>query len=188
MAEGAMAGRSVVARAGVKIDALDFLAKSKVFSAMPGEIRSRVLSMSFRAVSRSMEAQVVKSVAAGTNMRAKDVRKTLRTSHGAEGVDLVCVSKWTRLTDLGSARQTKRGVWVRGWGAHRHAFLIASRKGWAYKRTSKKRLPIVALWGPNPAQYINGHAGDFARVLVTETERRLLPEVERLLGVVLARL
>lgn len=185
---GEIAGKTVVAQVGIKVDALEYLAKSRVFHRMPETIRTTVLSRAFRAVSKSTESRVVKSVAAGTNMRQKDVRATIHTSHGAGGVDLVCRSKWIRLTDLGAAKQTRVGVWVRGWGTHKSAFLIKSRNNWAYARVGKARLPIKALWGPNPAQFINKHRGDYEALLASETERVLLPEVERLLGVALATL
>jgi hypothetical protein len=171
-----------------RIDAAEFLAKSARIAALPDGIRTSVLSKAFRAVSRASESKIVKQVAVDTTMRQKDVRDKLRTFYSDHDVTHVVTSPWIPLAKLGAARQTKTGVTVRGWGAHRGAFILSKLGGNVYARTSAKRFPIKKLYGPNPANHINTHPERFRKILEDEADRRLLPEVDRLLGLLLDRL
>lgn len=171
-----------------RIDAAEYLAKSKAVAALPATIRTQVLQRGFRTVGRSSETQIVRKAAADTSMRQKDVRDRLKTVYSDHDVTHVVRSPWIPLAHLGGARQTRTGVTVRGWGAHKGAFLIAKYGGNVYAREAETRLPLKKLFGPNPANHINTHPEPFRSILEAEAERRLLPEVERLLDQALARL
>lgn len=171
-----------------RIDAAEFLAKSRAIARMPEKIRSVVLPRGFRAAGRASESRIVKQVAADTSMRQKDVRATIKTFHSDHDVVHVCRSNWIPLAKLGGARQNSKGVTVRGWGAHRGAFLVGRYGGNVFARVGGDRLPIKKLFGPNPANHINRHADTFRAILEEEAERRLLPEVERQLTMALAAL
>lgn len=168
-----------------RIDGAEFLAKSKALAAMPDKIRTTVLARGFRAVSRSSESKIVREVSAATSMRQKDVRSRLKTMHSDHDVTHVVRSKWIPLAQLGGARQTSKGVTVRGWGSHKGAFLIGKFGGNVYAREGKARLPIKKLFGPNPANHINTHPDRYRQIMEEEAERRLLPEVERQLDLAL---
>jgi hypothetical protein len=182
-------GHTDVRYVGVNIDGSDFSRVAKILEKVPDQIRDRVLTRSLATFRRTAESKVVKKVAAETSLRQKDVRSKMTSSSTSSEVKIVVRSKWIRLTDLGSAKQTKVGVWVRGWGTHKHAFLASIyNKGAglrAYARVGKPRFPVKALWGPNPAQHIRMHADEFQSLISSEAERRLLPEVERQLDLVL---
>ncbi len=171
-----------------RIDAAEFVAKSKALAALPGTIRSVVLPRGFRSVGRASESRIVKTVAAETSMRQKDVRATIRTAHSDHDVVHICRSPWIPLSHLGGVRQTRTGVTVRGWGAHKGAFIVVRYGGNVFARVGASRLPIKKLHGPNPANHINTHPDRYRKILEEEAERRLLPEIERQLDLAIARL
>lgn len=176
------------ARVALEISAAEFLAKSKSLARMPETVRHAVLARGFRAVGRASESRIVKDVASGTQMRQKDVRATIQTGVWPEGVQHTCISPWVPLAKLGSARQTKTGVTVRGWGSHRSAFIVAKFGGNVYARSGSERFPIKKLHGPNPANHINTHRARYEAILTEVAGRILLPEVERQLDLALAQI
>lgn len=93
-----------------RIDAAEYLAKSKAVAALPATIRTQVLQRGFRAVGRSSETQIVRKAAADTSMRQKDVRDRLKTVYSDHDVTHVVRSPWIPLAHLGGARQTRTGV------------------------------------------------------------------------------
>lgn len=168
-------------------DAAEFTRFEREFKRLPHQLRAKAFSRAMRRVSRTVRTRVVRRSAERISIPQKFVRRTYTMlGTGRNTIEAVVRSGWIPLYKLG-ARQTRRGVTVRGRGRIDHAFIATMQSGHtgAFMRIGARRLPIRELFGPNPASDIANSPDVFEKVLVdvaeTELAKRLLHETSRLL-------
>ncbi len=157
---------------------------SRQLNTLPEKIRNTALRRANHRTGQMAKTAVLRIIAAESGMRMKDLRSRIHILRSSpDEFHAMMRSGWISLIELGASRQTKTGVWVRGWGSHRGAFFAYGRSG-IYRRTSKARFPIKKLWGPNPVRQLERGR---SRSVWMETvravwPRRILHEISRLLG------
>ena len=167
----------------VSIDARDFARLGRLIGSLPADIQRQAIASATRRVGEMARTAVVRRIAADSGMRVGDVRAVTRMFASGDTATIAMKSGWWPLSKLGAARQTRSGVTVRNWGAHRGAFV---GKGQVFRRISAARLPISMLWGPNPVAEVHQEPESYeailAEVVATHLTPRVLHEVDRLLS------
>lgn len=126
-----------------------------MLTAIQKKVIPQAVSTSINKTARTVFKEIKRDVAKDTGLKQKEV---------AERMGLVKANKYTQTAYIKmsgryfnlirfKARQTKKGVKAKAWGKsklYRGAF-IANKGRTVFARKGKKRLPIKALVGPNPA-------------------------------------
>lgn len=139
---------------------------------------------------RTVVKEIRSAVAKDTGLKVGEIKermKVRKSSFKNLSVEVFMSGRWFNLIRF-KAKQTKKGVRAKAWGEtklYKGAF-IGNRGRTVFARTSKKRLPIKALVGPNPAV-------EFNKRIVTTTfqssvTKRFKTVFERELGFRLAKL
>lgn len=169
-------------------DASEYIALSRAFRRLPGEIKAKAFARAGRRASSQMLTAYVRRAAPRLKLPQKIVRAAARARYQAlsNSAEISVKSSWIPLYKLG-ASQNSKGVRVRLRGSYRHAFIAAMGSGHegVFMRESKARLPITELYGPNPAHDIVNNDDVYLdvleRIMNEKFAPRALHEVERLL-------
>lgn len=161
-------------------DAAAYLAMGRAIRRLPDEIKAKAFARAMRRVSEMARTRIVRRSAEHTHMPQKFVRErtTALLNAGGHTADLVMRSNWIGLHKLG-ARQTSRGVAVRGRGSFAHAFIAGMASGHigVMQRTGKSRLPIRELFAANPAHAVTNNPEVYLQVLAEVIDEVLAPRV-----------
>ncbi|MGO7901589.1 phage tail protein [Rhizobium ruizarguesonis] len=174
--------------AELKIDASEILNLSRAIAGLPDAIKTKAMASAMRRMREMVRTRIVKRSAEHTKLPPGVVRKltTARFNAGGNTQDVIVKSGWIHLYKLG-ATQTAKGVRVRTRGSYAHAFIAEMESGHrgVMMRTSKERLPIRELFGPNPAHAITNNPDVYLDVMADVIEEHLAPrvlhEIDRLL-------
>lgn len=162
----------------VTFDASDFARLAKDLSNIPYELKYVAVGRAMQRVAKMGATQVIKRVAERIDIPQKFVRERTYAYQSNLEANIRVRSDWISLYKLG-ARQTKKGVTVRGRGSYRSAFIAGMSSGHAgvFKRTSAARLPIRELYGPNPANDITTSPEVYQDLIDGVAERYVLPRL-----------
>lgn len=169
-------------------DASDFARVARDIARLPAEIKAKAAARAMRRVSDMARTRIIKRSAEHVNLPQSRIRPLTKVqlNAGQGSTDIVMRSKWIALYLLG-ARQTQKGVTVRGRGSYRSAFIASVGSGHegVFSRDGKARLPIHELFGPNPAHAVVNNPDVYIEVMTSVIESHLMPrylhEVENLL-------
>lgn len=172
----------------ITFDASELEMLGRAIARLPGDIKAKAFARAMTRMRDLARTRIVRRSAERTDLPVGMVRAltTARFNAGGSTIEVVEKSGWIPLFRLG-ARQTKSGVSVRARGSYRSAFIVSVGSGHkgVMMRSSKARLPIHELFGPNPAHDVTNNPHEFIKVLAEVIEDHLAPrvlhELERLL-------
>lgn len=159
----------------VQFDSLDYARLAARMRRLPIEIKARAFARAMARVRDMARTQVVKAAAEWTDTPQKLIRPATQARAQADAVDVRMRTPWFSLVKYG-AKQTPRGVSVRGRGILRSAFIVRSR-GAVFARAGAGRFPIRELYGANPAHAINTRPPFFEETMARVMESHLIPRV-----------
>lgn len=167
------------------IDSSDFVHLSRAINRLPGEIKAKAFARAMSRVTQTVKTRLVKRNAEHTHMPQMLVRErtTARFNGGGHTIEAVVRSNWIGLHKLG-AKQTAKGVTVRGRGNFPHAFVAGMASGHAgvFQRVGKSRLPIQELFAANPAHAVTNNPDVYLEVLAGVIDDVLMGRVLHELG------
>ena len=174
--------------AEIKFDASELEALSRAIGGLPGQIKTKAMARAMRRMRDMARSRIVKRSAEHTRLPPGIVGKatTERFNAGGNSQEVIVKSGWIHLYKLG-ARQTRRGVTVRGRGSYASAFIAQMKSGHrgVMMREGSSRLPIRELFGPNPAHAITNNPEVYldviAEILQDHRAPRFLHELDRIL-------
>jgi hypothetical protein len=114
----------------------------------------RIISRVLNHVGGTARTKVKSALAKQMGLHAGTVDAGLQTKRaypGKQSFEVTASGRPIPLAEFG-ARQTRRGVSARPWGARRvfpGTFIVPSLGGQVLRRAGRARLPIVKLWGPS---------------------------------------
>lgn len=164
--------------AEIVFDASDFERLAKDLARVPYELKYHAVGRAMHRVAQMGATQVIKRAAERVDIPQKFVRSRTSAFQSQGEATIRVRSDWISLYQLG-ARQTKKGVTVRGRGSYRSAFIAGMASGHAgvFKRTGTARLPIRELFGPNPANDISTSPDVYQDLINGVAERYVLPRL-----------
>jgi hypothetical protein len=137
----------------LRIGTVDLVRRELVYQAGPTRIQ-QIISRVLNHVGGTARTKVKSTLAKQMGLPAGTVDARLITKRaypGNQTFEITAVGRPIPLADF-DARQTRRGVSARPWGARRMfpgTFIVSSLGGQVFRRTGRARLPIVKLWGPS---------------------------------------
>lgn len=170
------------------VDARDFARLARAFGQMPAELRHKVYRRVMSRMADQTRTAFVRRNAERIDVPPNTVRERTRARQDGDGVAVHVASNWIPLARLG-ARETRSGVSVRMRGSYAQAFIARSRSGdnQVMRRQGASRLPVSALFGPNPANDVVTDEGVYAELLVEVINRNIMPRLIHEMGRVLPR-
>ncbi|WP_299864430.1 hypothetical protein [uncultured Hoeflea sp.] len=183
-----------MSQAGLRLDASDFRALGTAMYNLPTELKAKAFRSAVNHTGKKARTQVARLAAKYSGLPYRFTRGATQMRLSGDDVEIKLRSKWISLAQL-SARQTRKGVSVRGRGSYAGAFIAASMlsSGSAVLiRKGSARLPVRELYAANPAHAMGADRhGEFERLAQSIIDRdfaaRLLHEVDRRLARVAAR-
>jgi hypothetical protein len=156
----------------------------EMLNALERELVPRAASAALNRVAVSARAVAVQEIARVTGLTQAEVRQHLdiRTANRNYLAASISAKPWSPNIIRFAARQTKAGVSAAPWRnrrTHKGTF-IGNQGRTVFVRTSRNRLPIKAVHGPNvPREFMQGYALAAMQAKVAE---RFALEFERALA------
>lgn len=174
--------------AELRLDTSEVLALSRAIRRLPEQIKVKAMARAMTRMRAMARTRIVNRSSEHTALPRNMVNKLTRAYYNAGGnsIEVVLKSGWIPLYRLG-ARQTRKGVSVRGRGSYEQAFLAGFKSGHrgVMRRVGDKRLPIRELFGANPAHAVTNNPDVYlevmAELIAEQLAPRFLHEVGRLL-------
>jgi len=183
-----------VTGAALKIDASDFRALGAAMHRLPADLKAKAFRSAVNHTGKKARTQVARLAASYSGLPYRFVRGAAQMRLTGDDVEIKLRSRWISLGQLG-ARQTRKGVSVRGRGSYASAFIASSKISGSQAVLSRKgssRLPVRELYAANPAHAMGADRhGEFERLAQSIMDRdfaaRLIHEVDRRLARLSAR-
>ena len=157
----------------IHFDSIDYARMAARLRRTPIDIKARAFARVMARLRDMARTRVVKAASDWTDTPQKLIRPTTQARAIADAIDINMRTPWFALAKLG-ARQTARGVSVRGRGVLRGAFIARGR---VLARAGAARYPIRELYGANPAHAIGAKPAYFEEVMAQLLETHLIPRV-----------
>lgn len=175
--------------AALHIDARDFRVLGAAVQRLPADLKAKAFRSAVNHTGKKARTQITRLAAAYSGLPYRFVRGASQMSLTGDDVEIKLRSRWISLAQLG-ARQTRKGVSVRGRGSYGGAFLASSRVSGGKAvliRKGSARLPVRELYAANPAHAMGADRhGEFQRMANEIMDRdfapRLLHEIDRRLA------
>jgi hypothetical protein len=153
---------------GLVVSAEDYLRLGRVFRRLPEDLQKIAFGRAAARAKSVVERDYSRYAAQVLKVPQRVIKSKTRSFISSGDITLVVRSKQIRLDELG-ASQRNYGVYVRGRGRIEKAFIAKAMSkraaGLVMKRDGKKRTPVTALFGPNPAGAIDRKPADYEQLL-----------------------
>lgn len=180
--------------AALQIDARDFRVLGAAIHRLPADLKAKAFRSAINHTGKKARTQITRLAASYSGLPYRFVRGASQLRLTGDDVEIKLRSRWISLAKLG-ARQTRKGVSVRGRGSYAGAFLAQSKISGGSAvliRRGPARLPVRELYAANPAHAMGADRhGEFQRMADAIMDRdfapRLLHEIDRRLARLAAR-
>jgi len=178
-----------MSQARVQIDASDFRVLGAAMHNLPAEMKAKAFRSAVNHTGKKARTQITRLAASYSGLPYRLVRGASAMRLTGDDVEIRLRSRWISLAQLG-ARQTRKGVSVRGRGSYASAFIASSKISGGSAVLARKgsaRLPVRELYAANPAHAMGADRhGEFERLAQSIMDRdfapRLLHEIDRRLA------